>query len=152
MVRAVGSFNDSNQSLSPDASHSVTATGCLEVASAAAVYLNELLLVPKFFSERQFSIYWVAIFLSVLLITIGVVLLIQLTYNVLWGPDPRRLGLWTNIESDFAWISIYLLFGACALRIWYAGQHRIVLRSEILSGNANGTYQTIESGRGCSRT
>jgi hypothetical protein len=96
----------------------LTATGCLELASASAVYLNELLLVPKFLLKRRFFLYSSALILSVSVITVGVVFLIQAVYNILWRPDPRRLGLWTNIESDFAWIAIHLLFGACAFRIW----------------------------------
>jgi hypothetical protein len=118
VVRTVDFFTMATRAFHPTLLIAVTATGCLELASASAVYLNELLLVPKFFLARRLFTYWVALFLSVSLITIGVVLLIQLMYNVLSGPDPRRLGLWTNIESDFAWVAVHVLFGACVFRIW----------------------------------
>lgn len=82
-----------------------SATGCLELASASAVYFNELWLVPHVRAVRRFFTYAAALCLFVSLITIAVVFLIQLLYDILWIPDPRRFSLWTNIESDFAWIT-----------------------------------------------
>ena len=121
-------FTMATRAFHPSLLIALAATGCLELASASAVYLNELLLVPKFLSERRFLIYVAALFATVSLMTIGVVILIQVLYDIFWGPDPRRLGLWTNIESDFAWIAVHLIFGACVFRAWRHWRRPIALR------------------------
>ena len=95
-----------------------SATGCLELGSSSAVYLNELLLVPKLFVVRRFFSYAAVLFLSVAVITIAVVVLIHLLYDILWRPDMRRFGFWTNVESDFGWIAVHLVLAACLLRVW----------------------------------
>ena len=88
------------------------------MASAAGVYLNEFLLAPKLLAAKKVLAYVAVLFLSASLLAIGVVIVIQLLYDVLWGPDPRRLGLWINIESDFAWIAVHIALAALVGRVW----------------------------------
>jgi len=95
-----------------------SATACLESASACAVYFDGLLLVPNLLLLRRFLSYATAIFLSVAVITVAVVLLIQLLYDILWGPDARRFGFWTNAEYDFCWIAVHVVLAACLRRVW----------------------------------
>ena len=105
-----------------------SATGCLESASASAVYFNELLLVPKLLALRRFFSYAAALLLSIALITIGVVVLIQLLYEIFWGPDERRFAFSANIESDFGWIAVHIVLAAGLRRVWGRWPRRDSLR------------------------
>ena len=111
-------FTIATRMFHPTSLIAVSVTGCLELAAAGAFYLNEFWLVPRFLVVNRFFGYAAALFVAVLGITVAVVFLIQLLYDILWMPDPRRLTLKTNIETDFAWISVHVLLGAGVFRLW----------------------------------
>ena len=111
-------FTIATRKFHPTVVVAASATGCLELASASVVYLNELLLVPKLLAVRRFFAYAAALFWSIAGITIAVVVLIQFLYDLLWGPNVRRFGFWTNIESDLVWIAVHVVFAACVRSAW----------------------------------
>ena len=107
-----------------------SAIGCLELASATGVYLNEFLLAPKLLAPKKVFAYVTLLFLSASLIAIGVVVVIQLLYDILWGPDPRRLRFWINFESDFAWIAVHIGLAAVVAGIWRRRAASFELKSD----------------------
>jgi hypothetical protein len=82
------------------------------------VYLNFRLLVPRMLRRGSFLLYLTALLASIAGITFGVVILIQLLYDYLWGPDFRRFSWWTNVGYDYAWIAGHVALAAVFIKFW----------------------------------
>ncbi len=94
----------------------VCATAILVSASALAVYLNALVLRPRF--AGRWPQYALALFTTVALLDLAAVLSIGAVYDWLWRPDPLRFGFWFNVLSDGFIIVLHLLMAAVVL--WLA--------------------------------
>jgi hypothetical protein len=94
----------------------VCATAILVSASALAVYLNALVLRPRF--ARSWPKYALALFVTVALLDLAAVLSIGAVYDWLWRPDPLRFGFWFNVLSDGFIIVLHL--SVAALVVWLA--------------------------------
>ena len=109
----------------------VCATAVLVAASALAVYLNALVLRPRF--ARQRLRYAVSLFATIVLLDLLAVLSIGAVYDRLWRPDPLRFGFWFNLASDGFIIVLHLL--AATAVVWLArgktkdAPHRELTRS-----------------------
>lgn len=90
------------------------ATAILVSASAAAVYLNALVLRPRFARGRRLA-YVISVCAVVLALDLAAVLGIGAVYDWLWGPDPLRFGFWFNLLSDGVIINLHLL-----VSVWLA--------------------------------
>lgn len=93
------------------------ATALLLAVFAAAVYFNWLVLVPRYWQRRRFVLYWTVLLLVMSILTALGVWIIQIAYDVLWGPDPKRFGFWVNYGLDFTGMSLHLL--GAAVVFWF---------------------------------
>ncbi len=87
----------------------IVATAVLVSVSAIAVYMNGLLLLPKFAYRRLWWQYLVSLSAVVIILDLIAVQLIQTIYDWLWKPDPLRFGFWFNTLSDGFIIIIHLV-------------------------------------------
>lgn len=98
------------------------ATAVLVSASAAAVYLNALVLRPRF--GRRLWVYVISVCAVVLALDLAAVLLIGAVYDWLWRPDPLRFGFWFNMLSDGVIINLHLL-----VSMWLARRGKDLTRA-----------------------
>jgi len=102
----------------PTLSLAFAATAILVSASAIAVYINRLVLLPRFARSGSWGAYVGALLATVLLLDFAAVLLIQFIYDRIWGPDPLRFGFWFNMGSDGFIILLHV--AAAAGAAWLA--------------------------------
>jgi hypothetical protein len=86
----------------------ICATAILVAASAAAVYLNALVLRPRFARGSRW-VYVLSLCAVVLALDLAAVLGIGAVYDWLWRPDPLRFGFWFNLLSDGVIITLHVL-------------------------------------------
>lgn len=99
----------------PLLSIAVLATMVLVSASAGAVYLNELWLLPVFARRGLCWQYAATLLAAVLVLDVLAVVLIQGVYGWLWHPDPLRFGFWFNVASDGFIIALHLVAARCVV-------------------------------------
>ncbi|MBA4115579.1 MAG: hypothetical protein H0X71_03910 [Rubrobacter sp.] len=58
-----------------------------------------------------------SVVVTVAVLAFVVVLLIQVVYDVLWGPDPARFGFWTNLFHDGILTTVHLVVATGIIRI-----------------------------------
>ena len=92
------------------------ATALMLTSFAAVIYMNWLVLIPRFWLRQFFFAYWFSLSVTACALTAIVVVLIQKVYDVLWGPDPLRFGFWINYGLDFTGMCVHL--AAAALVVW----------------------------------
>ncbi len=102
----------------PTPALAVLATAVLVSVSALAVYVNSLLLMPKFARRHRWWQYAAALLATVTVLDLITVPLIQLIYDWLWGPDPRRFGFWFNMLSDGIIIVVHIV--GATMVMWVA--------------------------------
>ena len=102
----------------PTPALAVLATAVLVSASALAVYVNNLLLLPRFARRHLWWQYAAALLATVAILDLLAVPLIQFLYDWLWGPDPRRFGFWFNVLSDGSIIVVHVV--VATLVMWIA--------------------------------
>jgi len=95
----------------------ILATAVLVAVSATAVYLNHLVLLPKYAEHRSFARYIIQLVAAVTLPGLLAVLIIQAIYDYLWGPDPNRFGFWQNLAYEIIFISIHVIIAMAAIRL-----------------------------------
>jgi hypothetical protein len=96
----------------------ISATGVLVSVSALAVYINRLLLLPRFARRRLWGQYAVWLLTTVIILDLIAVPTIQAIYDWLWGPDPMRFGFWFNVASDGFIIAVHLVIATIIM--WVA--------------------------------
>jgi hypothetical protein len=99
----------------PTLTIAILATAVLVAAFALAVYVNALLLRPRY--SRLWLQYAVLLVATVAVLDLGAVLLIQFIYDRLWGPDPLRYGFWFNVASEGVLITIHLAAAMGVMRL-----------------------------------
>lgn len=92
----------------PTLTIAILATALLIGSYAIAVYINQLLLIPRF-QTMGFGRYLVMLAGVLFFLTVGAVLSIQTVYDHFWGPDTRRFGFWFNFTTDLSGMMIYVL-------------------------------------------
>ena len=105
----------------PTLTLAILATGLLIGSYAVAVYINQLLLIPRF-PTWGFAYYLIVLALVLFCLTVSGVLSIQAVYDFFWGPDRRRFGFWFNITTDLCGMVIYV-FGAWLICKSSIGRH-----------------------------
>jgi hypothetical protein len=93
----------------PTLAIAVSATMVLVTVSALAVYLNSLLLLPRFGGRKARLLYAALLLATVIVLDLIAVLTIQAVYGLLWRPDPLRFGFWFNLMSDGLIIAAHLV-------------------------------------------
>jgi hypothetical protein len=101
----------------PTLTIAILATAVLVAAFALAVYVNALLLKPRYARARLWSKYALLLMATVALLDLEAVLLIQFIYDRLWGPDPLRYGFWFNVASEGVLIIIHLAAAMGVMRL-----------------------------------
>ncbi|MDB5352737.1 MAG: hypothetical protein JWN86_3984 [Planctomycetota bacterium] len=87
------------------------ATLLLVLFYAAAVTLA-LYPLARLRSRRGPAISLAALLAVEAALTLAIVPAIQIVYDLLWHPDPRRFGFWTNVWTDFAGMNVHVLIAA----------------------------------------
>ncbi len=82
------------------------ATACLLAACAVAVYANGLVLVPRLMRRGRVGAYLAALVGTTLASATAGVIVIQVVYDAMWGPDPLRYGFAFNLATD--WLAVAL--------------------------------------------
>ena len=82
------------------------ATACLLAACAVAVYGNGCVLVPRLLRRGRIAAYLAALVGTTLASATVGVMVIQVVYDVMWGPDPLRYGFAFNLATD--WLAVVL--------------------------------------------
>jgi hypothetical protein len=100
----------------PTPALAVLATAVLTSASAVAVYVNSLILMARIARRRLWWQYAASLLVTVTVLDLIAVPLIQIFYDWLWGPDPRRFGFWFNLLSDGIIIVVHI---AAATVVWW---------------------------------
>ena len=93
------------------------ATTLLVAAFAGAVYTNSYLLLPRFAGRGLWVRYSLWLIALVAVLDVAVVLAIRGVYDLLWGPDPRRFGFWSNFATDGVGILAHIIGGLVVLNV-----------------------------------
>jgi hypothetical protein len=96
----------------------VSATGVLVAVSATAVYLNHLVLLPRYAKHHSLARYFAQLIIAIALPAILAVLMIQVIYDYLWGPDPNRFGFWQNVAYEIIFISIHVIIAMVVIKLF----------------------------------
>jgi hypothetical protein len=107
----------------------ILATALLIASYAIAVYINQLLLIPRF-QTWGFAYYLIVLAIVLFCLTVTGVLSIQAVYDFFWGPDRRCFGFWFNFTTDLCGMIIYV-FGAWLICKSWIGRHFLNASSEI---------------------
>jgi len=102
----------------PTPALALLATAVLVSASALAVYVNNLFLLPRFARRHLWWQYTGSLLATVAVLDLIAVPLIQFIYDWLWGPDARRFGFWFNVLSDGIIIVVHVV--AATMVMWVA--------------------------------
>jgi len=97
----------------------LVATAMLSLCYAAAVYLNQMVLVPRLFYEDKQRLYYLSLTASMLLLTFMVLSLIRAVYR--WEGYGEYLGsYWENFVIDLfgmvVYVSVTSLLTRCVAR------------------------------------
>jgi hypothetical protein len=93
------------------------ATGVLVAVTAACVYINSLVLRPRFAAHRRWWQYAAELLAIVIVADVVAVLAIQWIYDTLWGPDPLRYGFLTNVLYEAGFIGVHLVMALGVRRV-----------------------------------
>lgn len=93
------------------------ATSVLVAASATAVYVNAAILWPRFRQHRISWRYGFELICMVSVLDLIAVITIQVLYDWLWGPDPLRYGIGTNLVYEAIFIGLHLAVATAVLAI-----------------------------------
>ena len=99
----------------PTRSLAAIATGIIVACSAAAVYLNSGLLLPRF-GRLRWPGYLAALAGMVILLALAAAGSITVAYDTLWGPDPLRYSFRMNVLLDGIGIVVHLLAAMITMR------------------------------------
>ena len=99
----------------------ILATSVLVAASATAVYVNAAVLWPKFRWHRIRWRYGMELICMVSALDVIAVITIQVMYDRLWGPDPLRYGVGTNLIYEAIFIGLHLVVANVAFAITRRG-------------------------------
>lgn len=101
----------------PTLTIAVSTTAVLVLASALAVYINGLFLLPRFARRRLWWRYAASLLATIIVLDLIAVPAIQAIYDLLWRPDPLRFGFWFNVASDGFIIALHV---AIAMGVMWA--------------------------------
>ncbi len=90
----------------------VIVTTSLIVAYALAVYVNQLVLIPRYWKagHRLLFVLWLA--LAMAFLTGVALVIIRISYLKLWGPDSDPVGVYKNYLIDLFGMPVHLLAAA----------------------------------------
>lgn len=93
----------------------VIVTSVLLVAYASAIYLNHLILIPRFFRSHSYLQYFGGLLVSMAALTFLALFAIRATYFSLW--DPNQIGdYWQHYALDLFGMIVHV--AAAALLLW----------------------------------
>jgi len=95
----------------------ILASTVLVCVSAAAVYVNALILCPRSLVSNNWFRYALELLLLMAVLDVLAVLVIQLIYDLIHGPDPARYGFWTNVGLEAVFIGFHVAMAAFLIAI-----------------------------------
>jgi hypothetical protein len=87
-------------------------TTSLVTAYAAAVYVNHLMLLPKLWQAGRRWTYAGGLAVAMCLLTAGALVIIRVSYRLMWGPDPDPWGAYKHYLIDLFGMAVHV--GAAA--------------------------------------
>jgi hypothetical protein len=104
----------------------LTVTASLVAAYAAAVYINHLVLIPRFWRHRRWPAYWGTL-LSVMIVLTSVALtVIRVSYIRALGPDPNPNGLYNHFAIDFIGMAVHVFVAAIVVWLWHRSNKEVL--------------------------
>jgi hypothetical protein len=116
---AVGIFwYFATRSFHPTRRVALTVTISLVAAYAAAVYLNHLYLIPRFWKRGSWPAYWSTLLAAMIAFTAVALTIIRVSYIRLLGPDPNPNGLYIHFGIDFLGMVAHVMAAAAVVLAW----------------------------------
>jgi Co/Zn/Cd efflux system component len=106
------------RSFHPTRRVALTVTISLVAAYAAAVYLNHLYLIPRFWKRGSWPAYWSTLLATMIAFTAVALTIIRVSYIRLLGPDPNPNGLYIHFGIDFLGMVAHVLMAAVLVWAW----------------------------------
>ena len=103
----------------PSTHLAILATSTLVAAYAVAVYINHLVLIPRFWRLGRTPAYLGTLLTTMFLLTAVALTLIRASYLRELGPDPDPNGLAKHFTIDFAGMTVHLIGAAVAVRLYH---------------------------------
>lgn len=92
----------------PTTTIAMIATACLIGSCAVAVYVDALSLKPRIWRAGHRVEYAIMLIVTIAGSAAFGVTLIQVVYDIAWGPDPARYGLGFNLATDSLAVAIHV--------------------------------------------
>lgn len=93
-------------------------TASLVSAYAAAVYINHLVLIPRFWRRRRWPAYWGTLLSVMIALTSVALTVIRVSYIRALGPDPNPNGLYAHFAIDFVGMVVHVFVAAIVVWLW----------------------------------
>jgi hypothetical protein len=104
----------------------VIVTASLVSAYAAAVYINHLVLIPRFWRHRRWPAYWGTL-LSVMIVLTSVALtVIRVSHIRALGPDPNPNGLYNHFAIDFMGMVAHVFVAAIVVWLCHRSKKEVL--------------------------
>jgi hypothetical protein len=104
------------RSFHPTFSLAIIVTTSLIVAYAIAVYLNHLLLIPKFWVVGRKGQYFVLLLICMMVLTLIALAIIREAYFQTLGPDPDPNGFYKHFVIDLFGMAVHLLLASLIVK------------------------------------
>ena len=83
---------------------------------AAAAYVNQLILIPRFWRTGRLGPYTAWLVVVMLLLTAAALAVIRTSYTELWGLDPDKDGVYKHFAIDLFGMAVHLIVAAGVVR------------------------------------
>jgi hypothetical protein len=98
----------------------VVVTTTLMCAYATAIYVNKLVLIPRFWRGKHFALYPMWLLGMMAMLTAIALAVIRTTYFRALGPDPDPYGLYRHYAIDFVGMIAHVAGAAGLFRLFAA--------------------------------
>jgi hypothetical protein len=104
----------------PTRTLAVIVTVSLVTTYAAACYINQLVLIPRYAKKGRYSAYAVALLITMVVLTSLTLAVNRSSYILSLGPDPDPNGLYKHFGIDFFGMVVHVLVAAGV--VWVVGR------------------------------
>jgi hypothetical protein len=93
-------------------------TTSLVAACAAAVYLDQLVFIPRFWQAKSYARYVAWLVVSMVTLTAIALVIIRYSYASLWGPDADPYGAYKHFAIDLAGVAMHVGIAKVVVFLW----------------------------------
>ena len=98
----------------------VIVTASLMIAYAGTVYINHLVLIPRYWRTGRYTWFAGSLLGTMAVLTALALTVIRVSYHTMLGPDPDPNGLYIHYAIDFFGMAVHVL-GAAGV-VWAVGR------------------------------